>query len=200
MTPPIKNCKWAQYPLGDVTQFLGENIPLYKGLGIGIEKGHTGIDLVRPWGEHMFAVEDGVVSGTKSDPGGYGMHIRMLSKDGKREWIYGHMSFIAVKKGQKVTEGQYVGNMGNTGFVVSDSRGNGYWEANPYKGTHVHFALRLKKGEETLNYNNGLLGYVDPIPYFLDPKKKSTKILKIASSYQDKTLFQFAELMQKIGL
>jgi murein DD-endopeptidase MepM/ murein hydrolase activator NlpD len=200
MTPPIKNCKWAQYPLGDVTQFLGENVALYKNLGIGIEKGHTGIDLVRPWGEHMFAVEDGVVSGTKSDPGGYGMHIRIKSKDGKREWIYGHMSFIAVKKGDKMREGQYVGNMGNTGFVVSDARGNGYWEANPYKGTHVHFGIREYENGQVKNYDNGLLGYLDPLLFFLDPKKKSTKILKIASDKQDKNLYRIAMWMQSVGL
>jgi hypothetical protein len=90
--------------------------------------------------------------------------------------------------------------MGNTGFVVSNDRGNGYWEANPYAGTHVHFGLRLWKKGEVLNYDNGSLGAIDPIPYFLDPKKKSTIILKIASDKQDKNLYRVAMWMQSVGL
>lgn len=216
MTPPIKNCKWAKYPLGDITQKFGENPKLYmEAMGL---KAHNGIDLVRPHGEHMYAVEDGTVCAVKNDAGGYGRHIRLVSKnadkDGHhRDWVYGHMEFIGVKDGQEVKEGQFIGTMGNTGFVVSDSTGNGFWGVNPYAGTHVHFGVRpikpMKKGWTykglpgtwgAVNYENGYKGRVDPLPYFLDPKKKSTKIFKIAGDKQDKQLYRIAEWMRSVGL
>ena len=177
--------------------------------------GHNGVDLVRPHGEHMFAVEDGTICAVKEDPGGYGKHIRLVSKETEngynRDWVYGHMSFIGVKDGQEVKAGQFVGTMGNTGFVVSGN--TPYWENNPYAGTHVHFGVRLIKRSKggftysglpdtwsAVNYDNGYKGRIDPLPYFLDPKLKSTKILKLASERQDKTLWQLGELMQRIGL
>lgn len=197
MKTPIKNCKWAKYPLGDVTQWIGENVPLYKGLGIGLNNGHNGIDLVRPWGEHMYAVEKGKVSDVKQDAGGYGKHVRIRSADGKREWTYGHCSGIYVTKGQEVAEGQFIATMGNTGFVVSGN--TPYWKVNPYAGTHVHFGLRLYKNGKVQNYDNGSLGAVDPLPFFLDPNLISTKVLMLASQKQDKTLWRFGELLASLG-
>jgi murein DD-endopeptidase MepM/ murein hydrolase activator NlpD len=210
MKPPVKNLKWAKYPLGDVTQWHGENPKLYQEIGLA---SHNGIDIVRPHGEHMFAVEDAWVVEVKDSADGYGKHVRLISKDFKREWTYGHCADIWVKLNQEVKEGQFIARMGNTGFVVSGN--TPYWGNNPYAGTHLHFGLRLieldKRGWtypgctvvpkfKTLNYDNGNKGAIDPLPFFLDPTLKSTKILKLASERQDKTLFQLGELMQKIGL
>jgi len=123
MKDPVKNCRWAKYPIGDITQFFAENPELYQKHGSTVA--HNGIDIVRPWGEHLFAVEDGVISSTKEDPTGYGMNVRLLGKPDAegvmRDWAYGHLSHINVKPGQEVRAGQYLGNMGNTGFVVSNS-------------------------------------------------------------------------------
>ena len=58
MTDPLKNLKWAKYPLGDITQWLGENGKLYEHMGM---TGHNGIDIVRPHGEHLFAATEGIV-------------------------------------------------------------------------------------------------------------------------------------------
>jgi murein DD-endopeptidase MepM/ murein hydrolase activator NlpD len=201
MKPPVKNLKWAKYPIGDVTQWFAENPELYSKAVIinGVPlTAHNGIDIVRPWGEHMFAVEDAKVTDVKNDAGGYGKHVRIRSTDGKRQWTYGHCSNIYVTEGQLVKEGQFIAQMGNTGFVVSGN--TPYWEVNPYAGTHVHFGLRLYENGKVKNYDNGYFGAIDPLPFFLDPTLKSTKILKLASERQDKTLFQLGELMQKIGL
>jgi len=195
MKPPIKDCKWAQYPLGDITQYFAENKTLYSTMGLA---GHNGVDLVRPHGEHMFAVEDAKVTDVKTDAGGYGKHVRIRSTDGKRQWTYGHCSNIYVTEGQLVKEGQFLAQMGNTGFVVSGN--TPYWEVNPYAGTHVHFGLRLYKDGQVQNYDNGFKGSINPLPYFLDPKLKSTKILKLASEKQDKTLYQLWIIMSSIGL
>ena len=184
MTPPVKDLNFLKYPHGDCTQWWGENQPLYKRLGLN---GHNGVDIVRPWGEHMFAVESGIICDVKDTPEGYGMHIRILAeyKKGKyHEWTYGHMSHINVKLGDKVAEGQYVGNMGNTGFVVSNATGNGFWKANPYAGTHLHFGLREAVKSSTgwkypfegspridiANYNNGTKGSIDPLPFLATSK------------------------------
>jgi len=212
MTNPIKDCKWVLYPTGDITQHFGQNPKLYESLGI---KGHNGTDIVRPWGEHLFAVEDGIVCEVKEDPGGYGMHVRILHDTGKnkeyREWTYGHLSYIHVKLGQKVSEGQYIGNMGNTGFVVSGN--TPFWSSNPYAGTHLHIGYRLARLSSTgwkysfegspkieiVDYNNGYKGQRNVLEFFWKPGKKSTMIRALADIRQNDVLYRLAELMRKIG-
>jgi murein DD-endopeptidase MepM/ murein hydrolase activator NlpD len=141
----------------------------------------------------MYAVESGTVAQVKANPDGYGAHIRLLSRandDGiLHEWTYGHMSYIAVKEGQKVEEGQYIGNIGNTGFVVSGETANGFWKANPYAGTHLHLGMRIMKHDRAgwkyegynraitcMGYGNGFKGAVDPVRYLRDQSLLSTKI------------------------
>jgi murein DD-endopeptidase MepM/ murein hydrolase activator NlpD len=214
MTNPVKNLKWAKYPLGDVTQWMSENPKLYAHMGLA---GHNGIDVVRPHGEHMFAVENCIVASTKEEPDGHGRNVRLIStaKDengNHRDWVYAHLDTIAVKEGQEVKEGQYICTMGNTGFVVSGN--TPFWGHNPYAGTHLHFGVRLlqpvKRGGwaypgmttkwKVVDADNGYKGRFDPLKYFLDPKLTSTKVIRIASLKQDKQLYQFGELLKKIGL
>jgi murein DD-endopeptidase MepM/ murein hydrolase activator NlpD len=215
MKHPVKNCKWALYPVGDITQWFGENPKLYAPLGLD---GHNGIDIVRPHGEHLYAVEDGIICNVKEDLEGYGKHVRLISKSKDkrnyhRDWVYGHLSFIAVKNGQEVKAGQYLGNMGNTGFVVSGQTANGFRKANPYAGTHLHFGCRYVKESASgwsyeghpktwavVNGNNGYMGRVDFLPLFLDPALKSTAIMLLASKRGDSVVFKFGELLAKIGL
>lgn len=119
----------------------------------------------------ILCVESGQVADVKENPDGYGKYIRITTKGGN-EWTYGHLSRIDVKIGQEVTEGEQVGLMGNTGFVVSGA--TPYWEHNPYAGTHLHLGLRKIKFSSSgwsynyslpkflvLNYNNGYFGSVD---------------------------------------
>ena len=99
--------------------------------------------------------------------------------------------------------------MGNTGFVVSDSRGNGFWDTNPYNGTHLHLGLRnIKKDMQgwaypetsirhsVLDYMNGYKGSVDPLPLFVSAKTLS--VLKAAQKKDDKLLYQLSVILQKI--
>ena len=212
MNDPIKNCKWALYPLGDITQWWGENEALYtkafKDSYPDYYKEakkfiHSGIDIVRPYGEHLFAVEDGKVTEVKDSPTGYGKHIRFVSKkeDGiQREWVYGHLSYIHVKEGDKIKAGQYIANMGNTGFVVSNDTANGFWNDNPYRGTHLHLGCRIRKDGKVQDYYNGAFGRIDLLPLFRDPKLTSSKVLKIASATQNKTLFQLSQVLRTVGV
>jgi murein DD-endopeptidase MepM/ murein hydrolase activator NlpD len=191
MTHPIKGFSTKPYSTGSITQYFAESPELYS-KAVCHEycmHGHNGLDIVAPWGTPIFAIEGGVVAEVKNDAGGYGKHIRVLSEknaDTYREWTYGHLSRIDVVAGQVIAEGAQIGLMGNTGFVVSGA--TPYWEYNPYAGTHLHVtcreALKYKKGGTysyqyadngpkvtILNYNNGYFGAIDPLQFFIAPKK-----------------------------
>jgi murein DD-endopeptidase MepM/ murein hydrolase activator NlpD len=165
MISPIVGYKNRKYPEGSITQFFAENQKLYASMNIN---GHNGIDIVAPWGTPIFAVEGGIVYDVKNTPTGYGMHVRILNTE--NEWTYGHLSAMNVEIGQTVVAGQCIGNMGNTGFVVSGP--TPYWSYNPYAGTHLHLTCR-KVGQTAAalveangykfyvsNYANGYMGAV----------------------------------------
>ncbi len=91
---------------------------------IGFMKMHTGIDFAAPSGTPIQAAGDGVVMDAKWW-GGYGRWVRIAHN---KEWEtgYGHMSAIAVKPGQHVTQGQIIGYVGTTGRST---------------GPHLHFEV-----------------------------------------------------------
>lgn len=178
MKVPFKGCVLKEYPAGSITQYFGENPELYARMNM---KGHNGVDLVAEHGTPMEAVENGTILEVKNDDNGYGKHVRFISSKSigglHREWTYGHCDTIAVKVGDKVKEGDIIATMGNTGFVVSNATGNGFWSFNPFKGTHLHLGMRLidetatgwkypgsKVGISVPDYENGYKGAVDPLP------------------------------------
>lgn len=180
MKLPFQNCSLKEYPAGSVTQFFGENPSLYARMSLN---GHNGVDIVAEHGTPLLAVEDGKVLEVKDSPEGYGKHVRFISTKSQnglyREWTYGHCDTISVKIGDKVFEGDEIATMGNTGFVVSDNNGAGFWSFNPFKGTHLHLGMRLveknsqgwsypgsKVKIRVPNYENGYKGAVDPLPAF----------------------------------
>lgn len=177
MNKPFADFKNAVYPNGDISQGFGENQVLYK--NACDMDGHNGYDFVAPWGTPILCVEGGLVVDVKDDPAGYGKHVRVCTQNESgenREWSYGHFANIIVSVGQEVKEGDILGSMGNTGFVVSSSNGLGYWKegSNKYAGTHLHLGCRKfiwdKKGwcyhsgqkkMTILNYLNGFFGSFD---------------------------------------
>lgn len=183
MHEPILGTTWKKYPTGIVTQWFGENPALYQRWGL---KYHNGIDLVANYGTPLRAVEDGVVVGVKLSDDGFGKHLRLRSTtlvNGEyRCWTYGHCSKITVKNGDRVKAGDKVAEMGNSGFVVSG--GQAWWGGeNPDgRGTHLHLGLRIlipdRRGwsypgdDKTYivkDYDNGVKGAIDPLPYFTEP-------------------------------
>jgi len=184
------------HPEGDVTQFFGENPALYAEFDMD---GHNGIDLVRPWGEHLYATEAGIVISVKENPHGYGKNVRILGNEKdengyQNQIVYGHNSQNLVKVGDKVFAGQMIALMGNTGFTVSGS--TPYWNSNPYAGTHVHFGIRKAKLDgagysyegsdikmKVIDYNNGYKGSIDPLPYLQQVENQTdrAKMLTIIS-------------------
>ncbi|MEG2069912.1 MAG: M23 family metallopeptidase, partial [Bacteroidales bacterium] len=89
---------------------------------------HTGIDIAAPRGTPIYATADGVVS--REDAGsGYGTTV-IINHGYSYQTLYAHMSKKAVKPGQKVTRGQLIGYVGNTGLSF---------------GPHLHYEV-LKNG------------------------------------------------------
>ena len=98
-----------------------------------IMKMHTGIDLTAPTGTKIYAPGDGVVF-RAGRAGGYGNHIRIDHGYGYVT-VYGHLSKILIRPGQKVKRGDVIGLVGNTGLSTSphlhyEVRINGKW-VNP---------------------------------------------------------------------
>jgi murein DD-endopeptidase MepM/ murein hydrolase activator NlpD len=87
---------------------------------------HYGTDFAAPHGTPIYASADGVVvhAGWAS---GYGRLIKIRHEFGY-ETRFGHLSKIRVNIGQKVSRGERIGDMGNTGRST---------------GTHLHYEIRI---------------------------------------------------------
>jgi murein DD-endopeptidase MepM/ murein hydrolase activator NlpD len=86
---------------------------------------HEGIDMAGSMGSPIYSTGDGTVvfAGVES---GYGNLVR-IKHDFGLETRYGHLSKIRVTVGQKVSRGDRIGDMGNTGRST---------------GTHLHYEVR----------------------------------------------------------
>jgi murein DD-endopeptidase MepM/ murein hydrolase activator NlpD len=87
---------------------------------------HSGLDIGAPYGTPIYATADGVVQ-TASYSGGYGNMVLIYHGYGFTT-LYGHMSRMAVKRGQSVKCGQIIGYVGSTGRST---------------GPHVHYEVRV---------------------------------------------------------
>lgn len=96
-------------------------------------KMHTGVDLTAPRGTPVHASGDGIVA-RAGVAGGYGNHIRINHGYGYLT-LYGHLSKILVRPGQRVKRGDIIGLVGSTGkstcpHLHYEVRINGKW-VNP---------------------------------------------------------------------
>ncbi len=87
---------------------------------------HEGTDFAAAHGTPIYSTADGVVThaGTQS---GYGKLVKIKHEFGI-ETRYAHMSKIRVQVGQRVSRGDQIGDMGNTGRST---------------GTHLHYEVRV---------------------------------------------------------
>lgn len=79
-------------------------------------RAHLGIDFAAPTGTPVSASADGVVS-TAGWSGGYGKCVRIRHANGF-ETLYGHLSRIDVRAGQRVSQGTRIGAVGQTGLAT----------------------------------------------------------------------------------
>lgn len=146
-----------------VTQPLGMNyLDFYKNLGM---KGHNGIDFKAGMGCKVLSAHDGIVSycsiyndGEDNNPREKWMrHLEIQSLDKTFKTVYLHLLRFEsnIQPGIKVNAGQVIGRADNTGKYTT--------------GNHLHFGMKMiDVNGNTINYDNGYMGAIDPTPYFVE--------------------------------
>lgn len=93
---------------------------------------HGGVDIAAAVGTPVLASAEGVVKKVENQKG-LGKYVSVQHRDGT-ESFYGHLSAQSVRVGQRVMQGQKVGELGSTG-----------------RSTGPHLDYRIKKNGETFN-------------------------------------------------
>ncbi len=128
---PVKNLD-----LRRISSYYGFRIdPIYK-----VKKFHAGVDFSAPKGTPVFATGNGKVIRVRRSKRGYGNNIEIDHGYGYHTF-YAHLSKFNVRRGEKVTRGQLIGYVGNTG-----------------KSTAPHLHYEIRKNGRTVN----------PIYYFFN--------------------------------
>ena len=87
---------------------------------------HQGTDMAGAYGTPIYATADGVVTHAGWDSG-YGRKVTIRHDFGV-DTLFGHLSDIDVSVGQRVSRGEQIGDMGNSGRST---------------GTHLHYEVHL---------------------------------------------------------
>ncbi len=97
-----------------------------SGFGSRWGRMHEGVDMAGPVGTPIHATADGVVvfAGWQN---GYGRLIKVQHEFGI-ETRYGHLNAIGVEVGQRISRGDHIGDMGNSGRST---------------GPHLHYEIRV---------------------------------------------------------
>lgn len=121
------------------------------------KKHHNGVDIWQAKEpSYLEACYDGKVVNVivKNDKtsGGNQVVVQSVVAGKKVTWIYMHMvhGSIQVKKGQRISAGQVVGKMGETGFAT---------------GKHVHWEVWTGWRTVQPNINSGGVGFYDPMKF-----------------------------------
>jgi murein DD-endopeptidase MepM/ murein hydrolase activator NlpD len=98
-----------------------------SGFGSRWGRMHEGVDMAGPIGTPIYATADGVVieAGWAS---GYGRLVKVQHEFGI-ETRYAHLNAIHVEVGQRVSRGEHLGDMGNSGRST---------------GPHLHYEIRVE--------------------------------------------------------
>ncbi len=100
--------------------------PIYK-----TQEFHPGMDFSAEQGTPIYATGDGVVERADNLAQGYGNHV-VINHGFGYQTLYGHMSRIVARTGQKVSRGQLIGYVGSTGLSTAP---------------HIHYEV-IKNGEK----------------------------------------------------
>ncbi|MBA2498212.1 MAG: M23 family metallopeptidase [Chitinophagaceae bacterium] len=141
--------------LGRIASGFGYRIdPIYKTIKL-----HAGLDFTGPTGTPIYATADGTVKTASFSNSGYGNHV-IINHGYGYETLYGHMSKIKSRNGQKVKRGEVIGYIGSTGKST---------------GPHLHYEVR-KNGQK-----------IDPVYFFyndLTPEQFDRMLIQAAAANQ----------------
>lgn len=98
---------------------------LTSGYGMRWGRMHKGIDIAAPVGTPVVASAPGIIVTAGWNSGGYGNLVEIQHPDGSLT-LYAHNNRILVRRGQEVTQGQQIAEMGSTGHST---------------GPHTHFEM-----------------------------------------------------------
>jgi murein DD-endopeptidase MepM/ murein hydrolase activator NlpD len=118
--------------------------PIYK-----TQEFHPGMDFAAEQGTPIYATGDGVVEVADNLAQGYGNHVVIDHGFGYKT-LYGHMSRIKARAGQKVLRGELIGYVGSTGLSTAP---------------HVHY--EVIKNNEKVNPINFYYNDLSPEQYQL---------------------------------
>lgn len=88
---------------------------------------HTGIDIGNKTGQPVYAADDGVVTASGWNSGGYGYYV-VIDHGNGIQTLYAHNSKLSVARGDRVAKGDVIAAIGSTGRST---------------GPHVHFEVRV---------------------------------------------------------
>lgn len=132
---PLKSMVITQYFGG--TEFAARNASVYGGRAY-----HPGVDMGAPRGTTIYAPLTGTVRATGNTdavPGCYSWgKWTLIDHANGLSTLYAHQDVIAVTPGQKVSTGDIIGYVGNTGYST---------------GPHLHFTVYAKDGVTVRKFN-----------------------------------------------
>ena len=108
-------------------------------------KAHLGTDFAAPHGTPIVATADGVVEASTYS-GGNGNYVK-IKHDNVYSTQYLHMSKRAVKRGQRVSQGQVIGYVGSTGLATGPHVCYRFWK----NGTQVDALAQVFPPSEPIN-------------------------------------------------
>ena len=128
--------------------------PIYK-----TQEFHQGMDFSAEQGTPIYATGDGTIAEADNLAQGYGNHV-VINHGFGYQTLYGHMSRIACRAGQKVLRGQLIGYVGSTGLSTAP---------------HVHYEV-IKNGV-AVNPINYYYNDLSPQQYqmLVESSKKATQ-------------------------
>jgi murein DD-endopeptidase MepM/ murein hydrolase activator NlpD len=130
--------------------------PIYKTLEF-----HPGMDFSAEQGTPIYSTGDGIVEKSAALAQGYGHHV-VINHGYGYQTLYGHMSRIVAKEGQKVVRGQLIGYVGSTGLSTAP---------------HIHYEV-IKNNEK-----------VNPINYYYSDLSPEQYQMLIELSKKDSQSF-----------
>lgn len=157
---PKPSLKWP-VDSNVITQKFGNNFAYYSQFGL---PGHEGLDHRGIIGANVYAISDGVVYANYFD-GAYGRQIRLDHQNGIKS-TYAHLEKSLVSVGQRVTAGQKIGEVGNTGNS---------------SGSHLHLTLYSENATalRLTSYPNDI---INPTPYLQPITIQPTTLLRPIAS------------------